>query len=294
MDGFLNLNKPAGWTSHDCVGKLRRVFHTRQVGHGGTLDPDATGVLPIAIGRATRFLQFLSGGKSYRATFVLGQTSTTDDASGEITARYPVPNLDEATVRSVLPQFVGEIQQIPPIYSAIRRQGKRLYELARDGATAESLRLEPRTIHIDCMTLLAWRAGEFPEVDLAIDCGSGTYIRAIARDLGIVLGCGGLMSRLHRTRSGPFSARNSIPLDSLLEITHPEEILQPISSAFSELPSVILDAEMAHRWCCGQKIPHPDPHNPDLLKVMGNGEFLGLGQLQEDYLKQMRVLASQG
>ena len=294
MEGFLNLNKPAGWTSHDCVGKLRRIFHTRQVGHGGTLDPDATGVLPVAIGRATRFLQFLSGGKSYRATFVLGQTSTTDDASGDITGRHPVPDLDEAAVRSVLPQFVGDIQQVPPIYSAIRRQGKRLYELARAGETVESLQLEPRTVRIDRLTLLAWRGGEFPEVDLTIDCGSGTYIRAIARDLGKSLGCGGLMSHLHRTRSGPFSDRDSVPLQSLLDLTHPEEKLQPISTAFDHLPEIALDPDTAHRWCCGQKIPHPDPKTPHLVKVMRDREFLGLGQLQENHLKQMRVLASQG
>ncbi|MGK7906324.1 MAG: tRNA pseudouridine(55) synthase TruB [Synechococcus sp.] len=294
MEGFLNLNKPAGWTSHDCVGKLRRIFHTRQVGHGGTLDPDATGVLPVAIGRATRYLQFLPGGKSYRATFVLGQSSTTDDSSGEITARQPVPTLDEATVRAALANFVGNIQQIPPVFSAIRRQGKRLYELAREGATAESLQLEPRSVQIDRIVVLAWRGGDFPEVDVEIDCGAGTYIRAIARDLGHLLGTGALMSRLHRTRSGPFVDADSIALQTLLETDHPETMLQPISAAFAELGEIELEKEEAHRWCCGQKLPHPDPHNPNLLKVTCAGQFLGLAQLQDDYLKQMRVLASRG
>ena len=293
MDGFLNLNKPAGWTSHDCVGKLRRIYQTRQVGHGGTLDPDATGVLPVAIGRATRFLQFLSGGKSYRATFVLGKTSTTDDASGEIVVQPPIA-IDRTAVRAALSQFVGEIQQIPPVYSAIRRQGKRLYELAREGATIESLQLQPRAVHIHAIHILAWRGGEFPEVDVQIDCGTGTYIRAIARDLGQALGVGGLMSHLHRTRSGPFGVDNSITLEMLLDCTKPENMLQPIATAFTHLPAISLDDTLAHRWCCGQKIPHPEPDNPDLVRVIGERGFLGLGQLQEGCLKQRRVLASQG
>ena len=294
MDGFLNLNKPAGWTSHDCVGKLRRIFHTRQVGHGGTLDPDATGVLPVAIGRATRFLQFLPGGKGYWATFVLGKTSTTDDASGEITEQVSDVAIDEATVRAALPQFVGDIQQIPPVYSAIRRQGKRLYELAREGATAESLQLQPRAVHIAAIETMAWRGGDFPEVDVQIDCGTGTYIRAIARDLGQVLGCGGLMSRLQRTRSGPFVLEDSVTLESLLECTDPEKMLQPIAAAFEYLPAIDLDESLANRWCCGQKIPHPHPDNPNLVRVTGDRGFLGLGQLQDGCLKQRRVLASQG
>lgn len=294
MDGFLNLNKPAGWTSHDCVGKLRRIFQTRQVGHGGTLDPDATGVLPVAIGRATRFLQFLSGGKSYRATFVLGKTSTTDDASGDITREQSAIAINEAAVRAALPHFIGDIQQIPPVYSAIRRQGKRLYELAREGATIESLQLQPRPVHIAAIEPIAWRSGEFPEIDLRIDCGTGTYIRAIARDLGQGLGCGGLMSHLQRIRSGPFVADTSVTLEELLECTNPEKMLQPISAAFEHLPAISLDESLAHRWCCGQKIPHPHPENPNLVRVMGDCGFLGLGQLQEDCLKQRRVLASQG
>ena len=294
MDGFLNLNKPAGWTSHDCVGKLRRIFHTRQVGHGGTLDPDATGVLPVAIGRATRFLQFLSGGKAYRATFVLGKTSTTDDASGDITVQVSEVVINEAAVRAALPQFVGDIQQVPPIYSAIRRQGKRLYELAREGATAESLQLQPRSVHIAAIEPIAWRGGNFPEVDVHIDCGTGTYIRAIARDLGQVLDCGGLMSSLQRTRSGPFELEDSVTLEALLECTDPEKMLQPIAAAFEHLPAIDLDESLANRWCCGQKIPHPQPDNPNLLRVTGDRRFLGLGQLQDGCLKQRRVLASQG
>ncbi|WP_017324598.1 tRNA pseudouridine(55) synthase TruB [Synechococcus sp. PCC 7336] len=294
MQGFLNLNKPAGWTSHDCVGKLRRAFNTRQIGHGGTLDPDATGVLPIAVGRATRFLQFLSGGKAYRATFVLGQTSTTDDASGEITARHPVPHLQREDVRAVLPQFIGTIAQIPPVYSAIRKQGKRLYELARAGATAESLALEPRRVEIYRIECLAWRAGEYAEIDLDIECGTGTYIRAIARDLGQTLGCGGLMSQLHRTQSGPFHDRDSIPLDTLLESANPDQFLSPIAFAFRDWQAISLDPDSARRWCCGQKLLHPDPDNPNPMKVMQGDRFLGLAQLQDGLLKPLRVLASQG
>lgn len=196
LEGFLNLDKPAGLTSHDCVAVVRRVLRTRQVGHGGTLDPAATGVLPIAVGRATRFLAFLSGDKVYRATFRFGQRSDTDDAEGQIQVGSPCPELSREQVEECLREFVGEIWQVPPLYSAIKRQGKKLYELARAGAEAAELGLEPRRVVIRHLQILGWRSGEFPEVDLEIACGPGTYIRALARDVGEKLGCGGLMSRL--------------------------------------------------------------------------------------------------
>jgi tRNA pseudouridine55 synthase len=295
MLGFLNLDKPPGLTSHDCVSKVRRVLREKQVGHGGTLDPAATGVLPIAVGRATRFLPFLSGEKVYRATFVLGQTSTTDDAEGNIVTRTPSPRLFRAEVERALAQFVGPIQQVPPAYSAIRLQGRRLYELAREGATVESLQLEPRSVTIHRLDCLAWREGDYPELDLDITCGTGTYIRAIARDLGHILGCGGLMSQLRRCQSGPFRLDASLPLDTWLESVDPSSALQPVESAFAYLPAIQLDPESAWRWCCGQKLPLPAPLTPGTpLQVLQGERFLGLGQWQEGMLRSLRVLASQG
>lgn len=298
--GFLNLDKPAGLTSHDCVRQVRRAVNLRQVGHGGTLDPAATGVLPIAIGRATRFLQYLPSQKRYRATFQLGLESTTDDAEGEILRRASAIAIDEARVREALWQFSGEIAQVPPLYSAIRKQGKRLYELAREGVKAEDLDIQPRTVEIHSITLLAWQPGEVAEVDLDIACGAGTYIRAIARDLGHVLDCGGLMSELRRSQSGAFTEADSIPLEDFLALDRPEKALQPIERALADLPAVRLTPEFARRWCCGQAIVtneiagfQPVSERSFWRALDSENRFLGLGRLEGDRFSPERVLASQ-
>ncbi|MEN9231582.1 MAG: tRNA pseudouridine(55) synthase TruB [Thermostichus sp. DG02_5_bins_236] len=292
LEGFLNLDKPAGFTSHDCVAVVRRVLRTRQVGHGGTLDPAATGVLPIAVGRATRFLSFLAGEKVYRATFRLGQRSDTDDAEGQIQVGSPWADLDREQVERCLQEFVGPGMQVPPLYSAVKRQGKKLYELARAGVEASQLQLEPRPIVIHQLRLLDWRAGEFPELDVEIACGPGTYIRALARDLGEKLGCGGLMSRLRRLQSGPFALEQSVPLDLWQGSTAPAAALLPIAAGFAHWESVCLSAEAGKRWQQGQSIPlePPYPNSRSLRVVNQDGQFLGLGQRQENLLKPLRVL----
>lgn len=198
MFGFINLHKPAGFTSHDCVAKLRRLLKTRKIGHGGTLDPAATGVLPVAVGKATRLLQFLPEPKAYRAKIRLGVKTTTDDLEGEIIRQVDKVNLDHAEVLSGLENFTGTIQQIPPIYSAIKKDGKKLYELARKGQKVE---LEPRTVTISKIELLNISEAEFYEVEVDIYCSPGTYIRAIARDLGENLGVGGTLANLIRVES---------------------------------------------------------------------------------------------
>ncbi|ABC99514.1 MULTISPECIES: tRNA pseudouridine(55) synthase TruB [unclassified Synechococcus] len=292
LEGFLNLDKPAGLTSHDCVAVVRRVLRTRQVGHGGTLDPAATGVLPIAVGRATRFLAFLSGDKVYRATFRFGQRSDTDDAEGQIQVGSPCPELSREQVEECLREFVGEIWQVPPLYSAIKRQGKKLYELARAGAEAAELGLEPRRVVIRHLQILGWRSGEFPEVDLEIACGPGTYIRALARDVGEKLGCGGLMSRLRRLQSGPFRSEESLPLEQWQGSADPAAALLPIEWGFRSWNSVFLSPAEAQRWRQGQAIPlDPAQATAETLRVMsGEGEFLGLGHSQAGQLKPLRVL----
>lgn len=289
--GFLNLNKPAGMTSHDCVAAVRRILRTRRVGHGGTLDPDATGVLPIAVGKATRFLAFLPQDKGYRATFRLGQTSTTDDASGEPLRSQPCPELQLEQVESCLTIFQGQIQQIPPIYSAVRQQGKRLYELARAGFKPSDLEIPARPVQIHRLQILAWRPGDYPELDLEIDCGAGTYIRAIARDLGQQLGCGGLMSRLLRWQSSGFLLDTSIELADLECHPHPEIWLEPIEAGFSRLSLCELDPEQTRRWCCGQILPwtEADWHLSRVREAESN-RFLGLGTIQQGQLKAIRVL----
>jgi len=293
MLGFLNLNKSPGFTSHDCVAKVRRLLQMKQVGHGGTLDPDATGVLPIALGRATRLLQFLPTDKAYHGTIKLGMTTTTDDLAGEIISRHPVNStqLDLTTINQALLQFHGKIDQIPPKYSAIQVEGKRLYDLARSNIAVD---IPVRKVEIFEIKILDWRSSEFPELDVEIACGAGTYIRSIARDLGAVLGTGGTLAALTRTRSAGFSLDTSITLDQLATIldtsNHPHtqkqqlETWQPISPevALSHLPQVILPAPLGKRWTQGQKIPHIPIINlsGEFIRVAGeDGNLLGISQV---------------
>lgn len=253
MDGFINLNKPTGWTSHDCVAKVRKLLHIKRLGHGGTLDPAATGVLPLAVGRATRLLQFLPEGKSYQATIRLGVTTTTDDLEGEVLGTASAAGLSLEKVSGALDQFIGVQEQIPPRFSAIQVQGQRLYDLARAGKAVD---VPIRTVMVDRIALLEWRPGEWAELDVAIACGPGTYIRAIARDLGEVLGVGGTLATLVRTASGGFRLDNSLTLTEL-EARLQDGSFQPISppQALAHLPGVTLVGETAKRWCQGQQVP---------------------------------------
>ncbi|MGI0489848.1 tRNA pseudouridine(55) synthase TruB [Pantanalinema rosaneae CENA516] len=282
MDGFLNLNKPAGFTSHDCVAKVRRLFKLKRVGHAGTLDPAATGVLPIALGKATRLLQYLPSDKAYQATIQLGVITTTDDLEGEILAKQPVSTtLNLETVTAALQKFQGKIQQIPPNYSAVQVQGKRLYDLARTGA---EINVQPRMIEVYKIELLDWRSGDFPELDLAIICGSGTYIRAIARDLGQVLKTGGTLAKLLRTSSSGFDLSNSLTLE-MLEAQIQAGTFQSIPAEFplTHLPEINLPESEAKRWCQGQRIAIANSShfvNDVVLRVQDeNHQFLGIGRL---------------
>jgi tRNA pseudouridine55 synthase len=281
MYGFLNLNKTLGLTSHDCVAKVRRSLNMRQIGHGGTLDPSATGVLPIAIGKATRLLQYLPQGKTYHATVRFGVQTTTDDLEGEVVRSQPVPHLTLENITNILPQFSGTIQQIPPSYSAIQVKGQRLYNLARAGKPVAA---PVRTVVVDRIDVLNWRPGAFPELDLAIACGTGTYIRAIARDLGDRLGTGGTLAALCRTESCGFHLENSLTLETLTEQVA-TQTFQPIAPEVGlvHLPSIELDAEKARRWCQGQRITQTEPALPSDLGIMRvhtkQQQFLGIGQL---------------
>ncbi|NES68459.1 MAG: tRNA pseudouridine(55) synthase TruB, partial [Okeania sp. SIO2D1] len=212
MQGFLNLNKPSGMTSHDCVAKVRKLLRLKRVGHGGTLDPTATGVLPIAVGKATRLLQFLRSEKAYCATVKFGVITTTDDLEGEIVKSTLAPQLTLSNIEAVLPNFLGKIEQVPPSYSAIQVEGKRLYDLARQGKTVE---IPTRVVEVSSLEVLEWRSGDFPELDLAIACGTGTYIRAIARDLGAVLNTGGTLATLTRTESSGFCLKDSLTFEDM-------------------------------------------------------------------------------
>ncbi|AFZ43324.1 tRNA pseudouridine synthase B [Halothece sp. PCC 7418] len=274
----MNIDKPLNVTSHDCVAKVRRWAKMKRVGHGGTLDPAATGVLPLALGKATRLLQFLPNTKAYTATIRFGCRTTSDDLEGEILEENPAPNLTLEAIKPYLPQFLGKINQIPPIYSAIQKDGKRLYDLARQGKTVE---VPPREVEITEMEVMAWQDGDFPELTLHIACKSGTYIRSLARDLGDCLGVGGTLSGLRRTESSGFSLEKSLSL-SALEIQLQSGTFTPLPADYplQHLEKIDLTSETAKRWCQGQRLVLPEETNATgFVRVYGeNGLFLGIGE----------------
>lgn len=291
MLGFIALNKPSGLTSHDCVAKVRRLLNLKKVGHGGTLDPLATGVLPIAVGKATRLLAYLPENKAYQAKIRLGMQTTTDDLEGEVIFQQSAPHLSLEEIELQLHQFLGTIEQIPPAYSAIQRDGKRLYELARKG---EAVTVPKRTVEIHKIDVLSWYPGEFPELELEIHCGSGTYIRAIARDLGTQLNIGGTLAGLKRTESCGMKLSETITLDELktqieqntFSLLKPEFMLQ-------HLPRVTLSFEEGKRWCQGQKIADNNyniSHFFDKVTVFDEEQnFLGIGNLRKEEQYQILI-----
>ncbi|MFM1842079.1 MAG: hypothetical protein RLZZ490_815 [Cyanobacteriota bacterium] len=257
MLGFLNLNKPFQWTSHDCVGRVRRLFKTRRVGHGGTLDPLAVGVLPIAVGQATRLLPYLPSEKRYKAVVRFGVRTDSDDLAGKIIEEHSASHLTLEAIKAELPQFLGKIRQIPPQYSAIQVDGKRLYQLARAGIACE---VPSREVEIFKLQILDWRSGDKPELTLMVDCGEGTYIRALARDLGDRLGVGATLGGLERQLSGGMEISQSIGLDELqraMDRENPLSLLPP-SQVLAHLPLVSLGPEFVKRWYQGQRLLMPE------------------------------------
>lgn len=256
MDGFLNLHKPLGFTSHDCVAKLRRLLKTKKIGHAGTLDPMADGVLPVAIGRATRLLQFLPSSKAYRAIVRFGLTTATDDLEGEVLTQQACPEVTVDQVINLLPKFVGEIDQIPPAFSAIQVDGKRLYELARAGQAVE---VPMRTVEVFEIRVTGWRSSEFPEMALEIRCGGGTYIRSIARDLGVALGTGATLAGLTRTHSSGFDLSESLTFEAIeASLADQTLVLTSVEQPLRHHPAILLNDEQTWRWCNGQKIAPPE------------------------------------
>jgi len=214
--GLVVVDKPAGMTSHDVVGRCRRIFGTRKVGHAGTLDPMATGVLVVGIERATKILGMLTAtDKSYAATIRLGQTTSTEDAEGEVLQTVSASGISEVQIEAAVAPLRGEIDQVPSAVSAIKVDGQRAYKLAREGQTVE---LKARTVRIERFDVLSVRRdGEFLDVDVEVDCSSGTYIRALARDVGAALGVGGHLTALRRTRVGSFGLDQAAALEELAE-----------------------------------------------------------------------------
>jgi len=252
--GILNVDKPLGLTSHEVVVNVRKLSGQRRVGHAGTLDPLATGVLLLCLGKATRVSQYLMASpKAYRATVRLGISTTTHDAEGQITSRAEVC-VQRHELEAALQPFIGHIDQVPPAYSAIKRKGKRLYELARQGI---SVQVPSRKVDISALRLVDWTP---PDVTLDVECGPGTYIRALARDLGRALGCGATLVALRRTQSGQFFAEQAASLEALegaFAAGAAGHLLYPLDAAFAHLPALHLDAGAAHRLAMGQVVHDP-------------------------------------
>jgi len=273
----LPLDKPAGWTSHDVVARVRRLLGVRRAGHAGTLDPMATGLLLVCVGQATRVAEYLmQGSKVYRGQVRLGVVTDTDDATGQVIARQTV-TADEEAVRAVLAGFVGTIQQVPPRYSAIKQGGQPLYKLARAGIDPQR---KPRPVTVQRIDLLAW---EPPELTIEIACSPGTYVRALARDLGERLGCGGHLTALTRLSSGHFTLERAFSLGEV-EVASAEgraaELLLPMDEALRDLEMMTVDAEAEQRIRQGQQIIGPSVADSDATPMRraysATGEFLAI------------------
>jgi tRNA pseudouridine55 synthase len=246
--GFLVIDKPAGFTSHACVSRVRRAYGLRRVGHGGTLDPAVTGVLPIALGPATRLLPYLNGDKAYRGSVQLGVTTSSDDLEGEVGQRRPVPALERADLERALAAFRGAILQRPPQVSAVHVAGERAYVRARRG---ESLELAARPVTISVLELLDWDPAS-GRLELAVTCSAGTYIRSLARDLGTALGCGGALAQLRRTAALGFSLEAAVAMECLEGRPRPP-LLDPLA-ALNHLPRHQLSVPELAGWRCGRAL----------------------------------------
>ncbi|PZV11271.1 MAG: tRNA pseudouridine(55) synthase TruB [Pseudanabaena sp.] len=291
FNGFISINKPPLITAHDCVSKLRKLLKQKKIGHGGTLDPMATGVLPIAVGNATRLLRFLPEGKAYDAKIKFGLITNTDDVTGEILSDRPCPDLTLDKVEKLLPLFQGKITQRPPAFSAIQVNGKRLYDLARRGEIEES-DIPIRAVEITEIRVLNWMGGDYPELDVAIACGSGTYIRSIARDLGEKLGCGATLSGLRRTYSNGFDLNSSLTFEQVAEQlrSHSFAVLAP-DHGLHFLPMVALDEDATKRWCMGQVVTEGENVDSQFVRMCDRDQkFIGVSEVIEAGLQPIVVL----
>ncbi len=289
MNGVLNIDKPAGMTSHDVVARVRRTARIKRVGHAGTLDPDATGVLLVCLGAATRLSDLLADeGKEYRATLALGVTTTTEDASGEVLTQVDAGHVTEADLAAVLPRFVGDVSQIPPMVSAVHHEGRRLYELAREGVTVERA---ARTIHIDSLTMADFTPGAVATATLHVACGKGTYIRTLCADLGAALGVGGHMAILCRTRVGAFNVAAATPLAALTEENLPGLLVSP-SDALGSMPAHRADAEAdANDIRHGRSLPSSLPPDTVARILDAQGALIALGRADGERLHPFKVFA---
>ncbi|GEM03391.1 tRNA pseudouridine synthase B [Halolactibacillus miurensis] len=283
-DGIVNLDKPIGFTSHDCVMKLRRIFNTKKVGHTGTLDPDVRGVLPICIGEATKVVPYLTDtDKTYQAEITLGVSTTTEDQTGEVLETQPVLKpFEEVEVRKVLRQFLGETTQITPLYSAVKVNGKKLYEYARQGMPVER---PTRQIHVKELTLAPGSIrieGDVARFSFEATVSKGTYIRTLCVDIGKALGYPAHMSHLIRTRSAAFTLKEAVTLDELEQLKEQQAlhtILHPLQTGLAHLPVWEVDEKTKIKIGFGQKLKRPEGFLADTpYRMEHNGELLAIYQ----------------
>ena len=284
-NGILVIDKSAGWTSQDVAAKLRGVFHERRVGHGGTLDPMATGVLPVFIGRATRAAEFLeSAEKEYVAGLRLGVMTDTQDTSGTVLETNTVC-VTRAQLEAALRQFLGPIEQIPPMYSAIKINGQKLYELARRG---QEVARRPRSITIHALELLE---GEGADWTVRVRCSKCTYVRTLCHDLGRALGCGGCMSSLRRTRAGSFTLAQAVTMQQVLDFAagqDPQQLLMPVDAVFAAHPPLIVTLGQAAKLKNGAQVKDWQ-FQPGTYRVYAeDGEFLLLGRVEGGVLTTIK------
>lgn len=284
VSGILLLDKPAGITSNAALQRVKRLFSANKAGHTGSLDPLATGLLPICLGEATKVSAYLlDADKGYRVTIKLGRKTSTADIEGEVIETHPVPALTRSVVEPVLAGFVGDIEQVPPMYSALKQDGRPLYELARQGIEVER---RPRRVAIHSIKLLELRADE---MDLEVMCSKGTYIRTLAEDIGARLGCGGHVQALCRTLAGSFELPRAVSLEELERVRDeaPAEALDsyllPMDSALQAWPGVNLTRDMSYYLRHGQAVLVPRAPTEGLVRLYGSDkEFLGIGHILDD------------
>lgn len=284
-NGVLIIDKPQGWTSMDVCAKLRGIFHEKRVGHAGTLDPMATGVLPVFLGRATRAVEFAAeGAKEYHAVLRLGIITDTQDTTGTVLEERPV-TVTAADVEAVLPRFRGNIQQIPPMYSAIKVDGKKLYDLARKGREVER-RPRPVTIH-------ALELGEQLSdtgFRLRVECSKGTYIRTLCHDIGQALGCGAAMAELRRTRAAGYTLDQAVTLEQVQGAEDPASLLAPVESCFAHLPALTLTAAQAK--CVRNGLAFTFPREGEWRVYGPDGGFLAVCRTAEGKLTTVKSFFS--
>ncbi len=296
INGVLLLDKPLGMSSNGALQRVKRLFDAAKAGHTGSLDPLATGVLPVCLGEATKFSQYLlDADKRYTSTFRLGVQTASGDADGEIIAEVDASHLSKDAVKSALDSFIGDIEQVPSMYSALKHQGQPLYKLAREGKTIER---EPRAITIYHINVLGFRPGTYAEVDVDVLCSKGTYIRSLAEDVGKALGVGGMVTALRRTQSGQFEITDAVALEAL-EAERAEEgasgergavldhHLLPMDVPVADFPQLTLPETSAFYFMQGQAVMDSQVYRiaeeGDMVRVAAeSGDFLGLGEVTGD------------